>query len=53
MSFQPGWYRLMVQRHDRVLDRSIEPDFEAFRECFVEVAGTRLRHAQPPLVARG
>ncbi|WP_112244331.1 FAD-dependent monooxygenase [Kribbella monticola] len=40
MAFQPGWYRLMVQRHDRVLDRAAEPDFEAFRESFVEVAGT-------------
>ncbi|MFG1626593.1 FAD-dependent monooxygenase [Kribbella sp. NPDC049227] len=40
LGFQEGWYRLIVQRHDRVLDRAVEPGFEAFRESFREVAGT-------------
>ena len=40
LNFQPGWYRLLVQRHDRVLDRSAEPTFEDFRESFREIAGT-------------
>ncbi|WP_165555445.1 FAD-dependent monooxygenase [Kribbella pittospori] len=40
LGFQEGWYRLIVQRHDRVLDRAVEPGFEDFRELFREVAGT-------------
>ncbi|GAA1556694.1 FAD-dependent monooxygenase [Kribbella hippodromi] len=40
LNFQPGWYRLLVQRHDRVIDRTAEPTFEDFRESFREVAGT-------------
>ncbi|MCX4097986.1 FAD-dependent monooxygenase [Nocardia sp. alder85J] len=37
---QPGWFRLMVQRHDRVIDPADPPDFERFRADFREVAGT-------------
>lgn len=40
VQFQPGWYRLVVQRHDTVLDRGTELTFEAFRENFIELAGT-------------
>ncbi|MEU0503363.1 FAD-dependent monooxygenase [Nocardia sp. NPDC005998] len=40
VQFEPGWYRLVVQRHDRVLERGTELSFEDFRTSFVEVAGT-------------
>ncbi|MGW7686916.1 FAD-dependent monooxygenase [Kribbella sp. NPDC054772] len=40
IQFQPGWYRMMVQRYDRVVDRAHEPTFEDFRDSFREVAGT-------------
>ncbi|WP_345497105.1 FAD-dependent oxidoreductase [Nocardia callitridis] len=40
IQFQPGWYRLLVQRHDLVLDRNTELTFAAFRDHFTEVAGT-------------
>ncbi|MFI5697780.1 FAD-dependent monooxygenase [Kribbella sp. NPDC051586] len=40
LSFQPGWWRLMVQRHDRVVDRGSEPSYEDFRASYREVAGT-------------
>lgn len=40
LQFQPGWYRLMVQRHDRVLERGATLSFEDFRASFTEIAGT-------------
>ncbi|MFD0364043.1 FAD-dependent monooxygenase [Nocardia sp. GCM10030253] len=40
IQFEPGWYRLVVQRHDRVLQRGTELTFEDFRDNFVEIAGT-------------
>jgi 2-polyprenyl-6-methoxyphenol hydroxylase-like FAD-dependent oxidoreductase len=40
VQFEPGWYRLVVQRHDRVLERGTELSFEDFRTSFTEVAGT-------------
>ncbi|MGW5110151.1 FAD-dependent monooxygenase [Nocardia sp. NPDC004123] len=40
VQLQPGWYRLIVQRHDMVLERGAELTFEAFREHFMELAGT-------------
>ncbi|MFE3445109.1 FAD-dependent monooxygenase [Nocardia sp. NPDC059180] len=40
VQFEPGWYRLVVQRHDLVLDRSTELTFDAFRANFAEIAGT-------------
>lgn len=40
VQFQPGWYRLVVQRHDLVLERGTELTFEAFRAHFIELAGT-------------
>ncbi|WP_328393398.1 FAD-dependent monooxygenase [Nocardia sp. NBC_00416] len=40
MQYQPGWYRLIVQRYDRVLDRSSDLMFDEFRAHFTEVAGT-------------
>lgn len=40
VQFEPGWYRLVVQRHDVVLGRGTELTFEAFRENFIELAGT-------------
>lgn len=40
VQLEPGWYRLIVQRHDLVLDRGAEPAFDTFREHFVELAGT-------------
>ncbi|MFX0581273.1 FAD-dependent monooxygenase [Nocardia nepalensis] len=40
VQFEPGWYRLVVQRHDRVLERGTELSFEDFRTSFAEVAGT-------------
>ncbi|WP_227998927.1 FAD-dependent monooxygenase [Nocardia australiensis] len=38
--FEPGWYRLIVQRHDRVLERGSNLTFEDFRDNFHELAGT-------------
>ncbi|MEV0292209.1 FAD-dependent monooxygenase [Nocardia sp. NPDC050710] len=40
IQFQPGWYRLVVQRHDRVLERGTELSFDDFRANFAEIAGT-------------
>ncbi|MEV4238425.1 FAD-dependent monooxygenase [Nocardia sp. NPDC050408] len=40
VQFEPGWYRLMVQRHDLVLERGTELSFEDFRANFTEIAGT-------------
>lgn len=37
---QPGVFRVMVQRHDRVLDPADRPDLEDLRESFRLVAGT-------------
>ncbi|WP_063043056.1 FAD-dependent monooxygenase [Nocardia pseudovaccinii] len=40
VQFEPGWYRLVVQRHDVVLERGAELSFEDFRANFTEIAGT-------------
>ncbi|MFI6867779.1 FAD-dependent monooxygenase [Nocardia sp. NPDC050406] len=40
VQIESGWYRLVVQRHDLVLERGSELSFEAFREQFVALAGT-------------
>ncbi|MFF2557481.1 FAD-dependent monooxygenase [Nocardia sp. NPDC058058] len=40
IQFEPGWYRLIVQRHDLVLPRGTELTFEDFRAHFTELAGT-------------
>ncbi|WP_067828475.1 FAD-dependent monooxygenase [Nocardia inohanensis] len=40
VQFQPGWYRLVVQRHDLVLPRGTELTFDEFRTHFTELAGT-------------
>ncbi|MEU6563579.1 FAD-dependent monooxygenase [Nocardia nova] len=40
IQFEPGWYRLMAQCHDRVLPRGTELTFEQFRTAFTELAGT-------------
>lgn len=40
LPLRPGWFRLMVNRHDRVLDHAAQPSFEDFRASFREVAGT-------------
>ncbi len=40
IQFEPGWYRLMAQCHDRVLPRGTELTFEQFRSAFTELAGT-------------
>lgn len=40
IQFQPGWYRLILQRHDLVLPRGTELSFEDFRANFIELAGT-------------
>ncbi|WP_280266096.1 FAD-dependent monooxygenase [Nocardia wallacei] len=40
VQFQPGWYRLVVQRHDLVLERGTELTFDDFRAHFAEIAGT-------------
>ncbi|GAA2808794.1 FAD-dependent monooxygenase [Kribbella solani] len=52
LNFQPGWYRLLVQRHDRVIDRAAEPTFEDFRESFREVAGTDFGMHSPRWVSQ-
>ena len=40
VQFEPGWYRLMAQCHDRVLPRDTGLTFEQFRSAFTELAGT-------------
>ncbi|WP_227979387.1 FAD-dependent monooxygenase [Nocardia spumae] len=40
IQFEPGWYRLMAQCHDRVLPRGSELTYEQFRTAFTELAGT-------------
>ena len=40
IQFEPGWYRLMAQCHDRVLPRGSELTFEQFRAAFTDLAGT-------------
>ncbi|WP_067539506.1 FAD-dependent monooxygenase [Nocardia crassostreae] len=40
IQFEPGWYRLVVQRHDVVLPRGTKLTFEDFRAYFTELAGT-------------
>jgi len=52
LQFQPGWYRLIVQRHDRVLDRTAEPTFEDFRDSFREIAGTDFGMHSPRWVSQ-
>ncbi|PXX54593.1 3-(3-hydroxy-phenyl)propionate hydroxylase [Nocardia tenerifensis] len=40
VQFEPGWYRLVVQRHDLVMPRGATLTFEEFRDHFREIAGT-------------
>ncbi|MFD6160804.1 FAD-dependent monooxygenase [Nocardia sp. NPDC060256] len=40
VQFEPGWWRLVVQRHDLVMERGSTLSFEDFRKNFVEIAGT-------------
>ncbi|MEU8898884.1 FAD-dependent monooxygenase [Nocardia sp. NPDC048505] len=40
VQFQPGWYRLLVQRHDLVLERGTTLSYDDFKSYFTEVAGT-------------
>ncbi|WP_330182059.1 FAD-dependent monooxygenase [Nocardia sp. NBC_01503] len=40
LPLQPGWFRLMVNRHDRVIDPATAPTFDEFRASFREVAGS-------------
>jgi 2-polyprenyl-6-methoxyphenol hydroxylase-like FAD-dependent oxidoreductase len=39
-AFEPGWYRVMVQDYDRVLDRQTKVSFDDLRSAMVRVAGT-------------
>ncbi|MCP2295213.1 3-(3-hydroxy-phenyl)propionate hydroxylase [Nocardia amikacinitolerans] len=39
VELQPGWYRLIVQRHDRVLERGAKLSFADFRANFLEITG--------------
>ncbi|MBF6451732.1 FAD-dependent monooxygenase [Nocardia elegans] len=40
IQFEPGWYRLIAQCHDRVRERGSELTFDEFRDAFTELAGT-------------
>ncbi|MFC9435780.1 FAD-dependent monooxygenase [Nocardia sp. NPDC057030] len=40
VQFEPGWYRLVVQRHDLVMPRGSTLTFEEFRANYAEIAGT-------------
>jgi 2-polyprenyl-6-methoxyphenol hydroxylase-like FAD-dependent oxidoreductase len=51
MQYQPGWYRLIVQRYDLVRERSTEPAFDDFRAHFTEIAGTDYRMHSPTWVS--
>ncbi|MEV0028781.1 FAD-dependent monooxygenase [Nocardia sp. NPDC050793] len=51
VQLQPGWYRLVVQRHDRVLERGAALSFADFRANFTEIAGTDLGMHSPRWVS--
>ncbi|MBV7701185.1 FAD-dependent monooxygenase [Nocardia nova] len=40
IQFEPGWYRLIAQCHDRVRERGSELIFDEFLGAFTELAGT-------------
>ncbi|WP_433656464.1 FAD-dependent monooxygenase [Nocardia sp. CA-128927] len=40
VQFEPGWWRLVVQRHDLVMERGSTLTFEDFRKNYIEIAGT-------------
>ncbi|MGW0248418.1 FAD-dependent monooxygenase [Nocardia goodfellowii] len=52
LQFGPDWYRLIVQRHDRLLERGAKPTFETFRDCFVDIAGTDFGMHSPRWVSQ-
>ncbi|GAJ79465.1 putative monooxygenase [Nocardia brasiliensis NBRC 14402] len=51
VQFQPGWYRLVVRRHDLVLDRGATVTFEQFRDHYREIASTDFGMHSPRWVA--
>ncbi|MGV9823325.1 FAD-dependent monooxygenase [Nocardia xishanensis] len=51
VQLQPGWYRLVVQRHDLVLERGATVSFDDFRANFTEIAGTDLGMHSPRWVS--
>ncbi|WP_107658166.1 FAD-dependent monooxygenase [Nocardia suismassiliense] len=51
VQFEPGWYRLVVQRHDLVMPRGSTLTFEDFRANFAEIAGTDFGMHSPRWVA--
>ncbi|WP_431954218.1 FAD-dependent monooxygenase [Nocardia lijiangensis] len=51
VQLQPGWYRLVVQRHDRVLERGAALSFDDFRANFTEIAGADLGMRSPRWVS--
>ncbi|MGW6277168.1 FAD-dependent monooxygenase [Kribbella sp. NPDC055071] len=40
LSFEPGWYRVMVQEYHVILDRHAEVSLEQVRTALIRVAGT-------------
>ncbi|MFE3187518.1 FAD-dependent monooxygenase [Nocardia sp. NPDC059240] len=52
LPLRPGWFRLMVNRHDRVLDHATEPTFDDFRASFLDVAGTDFGMHSPRWVSQ-
>ncbi|MFE3029828.1 FAD-dependent monooxygenase [Nocardia tengchongensis] len=52
LPLQPRWFRLMVNRHDRVIDPATEPSFDEFRAAFREVADTDYGMHSPQWVSQ-
>ncbi|WP_069160126.1 FAD-dependent monooxygenase [Nocardia altamirensis] len=51
VQFEPGWYRLIVQRHDLVPARGATLSFDDFRTNYREIAGTDFGMHSPRWVA--
>ncbi|MEV0245623.1 FAD-dependent monooxygenase [Nocardia sp. NPDC050712] len=52
IQFEPGWYRLILHRHDLVAERGATLSFEDFRRYYTETAGTDFGMHSPRWVSQ-
>ncbi|MEU0468732.1 FAD-dependent monooxygenase [Amycolatopsis sp. NPDC006131] len=52
LGLQPGWYRVMTTRYDRVAGRDEPVTFEQLRESLIEIAGTDFGMHSPRWISR-
>jgi 2-polyprenyl-6-methoxyphenol hydroxylase-like FAD-dependent oxidoreductase len=52
IGFEPGWYRVITSRYDRVADRDAPVDVEQVRETMISLAGTDFGMHSPRWVSR-